>query len=136
MSAAGSWTFWKKRFGRLLVGLGLALLATQWLPSLPRDQRVLYRAPPGYLIKQLELQYSSGADSETLVSANLHPAVPSSAAAHALRLPDGVYTVFASARLVPPRLVADERNVSAQWQGSLHLAGETETVSLPDPISK
>lgn len=133
MSTLGSWDFWKKRLARLLVGLGLALLVSQWLPALPQDQEVHYQAPSGYFIEALELRYVSESDAEVLVSAELHPSTRSRSVLHPLRLANGDYRLVGRAQLVPEGGGEAKDELSAQWHSGLKFEGHAVKLSIPEP---
>lgn len=128
----GSWAFWKKRLARLLVGLGLALFLTQWLPALPQDQEVVFDAPEGYRIEHLDLRYTEAEDGALLVGVSLHPAAPEARAVHRLRLPDGDVIVSGTGRLVvePP---AEGSSLPVRWSAPVSFSGGVSHVTVPPP---
>jgi hypothetical protein len=108
----GSAAFWKKRVGRALVVLALALLATQVLPELPADQQIQVVAPEGYLLEQVDISYSTSEGDAPLSGTQLHfsPAAP--IALHTARLKNGIYRVALRASALP-RQRASNKNAEA-----------------------
>lgn len=91
--------FWRKRLARVLVVSGLALLVTQGIPKLPKDQPVLISAPSGQPITSLRLDYLT-VDGEAIGGAELTPDRPTSVLNHVLHLPDGTYRFRVHARVI------------------------------------
>src|SRR5690606_7978094 len=83
--------FWRKRLARFLLVGGLALLATQVLPELPREQRVVLQAPRGARIAEAGLTYFREGELEAISGVQLHFSQPLAQVPHSLDLPNGPY---------------------------------------------
>lgn len=133
--SATSWEFWKKRLARIAILLGLALLATQVLPSLPTEQNVLILAPQGHTLRQVSLSYADRSDGRLLAGVELHPiSTPNSnqsgaSVAHSLRLTNGDYQLIVASEAGAP----NGTTVFLNHIQELHFDGTPQKVQLTAP---
>jgi hypothetical protein len=117
--------FWRKRILRALLLGALLIAATQLLPNLPQEQRLLFRAPDGKAVTELNFSYFQVGEQEPLGGAQLSFPAPIFQIPHGVSLPNGRYRVMVRAVGKTP---------AERWtaEKSLELTGGTAVIAL-DP---
>jgi hypothetical protein len=121
-------TFWRKRLARGLVAVGVALIAVRFLPHLPEEHAVLFHAPEGNQLVDLQLNYYD-TDGHLLVGAQIRPTPPSGTVAHTLRVPAGEVRVDVTATIA----TGGGHQQELLEQRRLQLDGSTQKVFLRAP---
>lgn len=85
--------FWRRRAAHLLLLLGAALVASQLLGAMPREQTLLFSPPPGSQVLSLQAVWSDE-DGDELGGVTLHyPKGRVSPIRHRLELANGEYEI-------------------------------------------
>lgn len=133
-----SWAFWRLRLARALFIGGIAFAAGRLFPGLPQEQHLLFEAPAGAAIRDLDLSWRRTDDASLIGGAELKPTAPAPRLSHRFRAPHGQYTLQITARMdtcMSAPCESTSQNVdqhTLSLERTVELAGDTTRVSLTE----